>query len=142
MTSAAALALALMALLPAPGRSAAVPLDGSGTLPAPTAAVCVPPGLPPFASWQASLSQPVVVVDEHGRPIIGLFVVYHVRGQKIHTIWVDGLLASVDNAIDKKDEPAWYDRGVSAVSTAVRVDRKQLCDWVKPPPKARPGDQT
>ena len=64
------------------------------------------------------------------------------QGVKIHAIWVDGLLASVDNAIDRKDEPAWYDRGVATVSTAIRTDRTQACEWVKPPARAPPNTHT
>ena len=141
MTSAAALALALLALLPA-GRISAVPLDGSGVLLASTVTVCVPPGVPPFAAWRNVNSAPVIILDDQGRPFLGVWAAYLAQGIPINAIWVDGLLASVDNATDKKDEPAWYDRGVSAVSTAVRTDRKQSCEWVKPPPKMPKRDET
>ena len=139
--SAAALALALLAILPA-GRILAVPLDGSGTLPAPTAAVCVPPGVPPFASWRNVRAEPVIALDDRGRPVLAVWTVSMAQGVKIHAIWVDGLLASVDNAIDRKDEPAWYDRGVATVSTAIRTDRRQACEWVKPSQRPPKGNDT
>lgn len=135
------LILALLALLPA-GRLSAVPLDGSGTLPAPTATVCVPPGVPPFASWRNTHAQAAILLDDRNRPILGIWASYTAQGVTINAIWVDGLLASVDNAVDRKEEPAWYDRGVSAVSSAVRSDRTQRCEWVKPPLKVPKGEQT
>ena len=139
--SAAALALALLAILPA-GRISAVPLDGSGTLPAPTVVVCVPPGVPPFASWRNVRAEPVIALDDLGRPVLAVFTASVAQGVKIHAIWVEGLLASVDNAVDQKDEPAWYDRGVASVSTAIRTDRRQACEWVKAPSRPPKGNQT
>ncbi len=135
-TVAVALALAGVAFLPA-GQIPAVPLDGSVVL---LAAVCVPPGVPPFSSWRAIRAEPVVALDDRERPVLAVFGAYLAQGVRIHAIWVDSLLASVDNAVDRKDEPAWYDRGVTAVSSAIRTDRRQACDWFKPP--ARPQHNT
>ena len=130
-------ALAALAYLPA-GQMLAVPLDEGTQVPAPLAeGQCVPPGAPPFSSWQARQSEPVVLIDERGRPVLGLFVAYQARSQRIHAIWVESLLASVDLAPERKEAPAWYDRGVSHVSTAVRVDPTQACQWYQPPPRAK-----
>ena len=137
-----AILVALLFVLPLPGKILAAPLDGSAGLGNARLAetVCVPPGAPPFSSWQAKRTEPVVLIDEHGRPVAGLFVAYDARGQRLHAIWVGSLLASVDVAPDDKTAPAWYDRGVSAVSTAVRADPKQTCLWYRPPPKAKDAD--
>ena len=132
----------ILMILPLPGKIQAAPLDGSAGLGNTRLAetVCVPPGAPPFSSWQAKRTEPVVLVDEHRRPVPGLFVAYDARGQRLHAIWVGPLLASVDVAPEDKTAPAWHDQGVSAVSTAVRADPKQTCQWFRPPPKAKDAD--
>ena len=137
-----AIVMAFVCVLPWPGKIAAAPLDGSAGLGNTRLAetVCVPPGAPPFSSWQAQRTEPVVLIDEHGRPVLGLFIAYDARGQRLHTIWVGSLLASVDVAPDDKTAPAWYDRGVSAVSTAVRANPTQTCQWFRSPPKAKDAD--
>ena len=131
----------ILVFLPLPGKIAAAPLDGSAGLGSArlSETVCVPPGAPPFSSWQAKRTEPVVLIDEHGRPVVGLFVAYEARGQRLHTIWVGPLLASVDVAPDDKTAPAWYDRGISHTSTGVRADPKQTCSWYQSPPKGALG---
>ena len=124
----------VMALLILPaGRLVAMPLDGSSPLGAPLGtvaeAVCVPPGLPPFSTWQGGNDVALVIEDETRRPVIALERTYTAKGQSITTFWVGRILVSVDPAPDDPRESGWHDRGAVTQDTALLAHPVQACQW-------------
>ena len=129
--------VAALLILPA-HRLVAMPLDGSsplgGTLGTAAEAVCVPPGLPPFSTWQGGAAVALVIEDENHRPVVAVTRDYTARWQKITTFWVGRILVSVDPAPDDPRESGWHDRGAVTQDTALLAHPVQACQWFHAPP--------
>jgi len=102
---------------------------------------CMPPGLPPFSTWQQLDSQPVIFSDEVGRPVLSVLSAYEARGQKLAAVWVGSILASVDAAPQDREAPSWYDAGAVTPRTIYKAERRQACEWFKPAPKPPHGEE-
>lgn len=99
--------------------------------------VCVPPGLPPFSTWQGGPARLFVAQDARGRPITGIQRGYQVRGRAINTFWLGNILVTVDPAPDDPRESGWHDQGAVNADTSLKDEPKQACDWLKAAPRTK-----
>ena len=132
----AALVLGMLALAVALAFAAPPPAE------LPRGAVCVPPGLPPFSTWQPTYAASVLLLDSLGRPVLASDVRYSVGARPVRAIWVGQSIAALDPDTTNPDEPMWYDTGLMAEGGKQASGAAATCRWERVKPSPPPEDKT
>ena len=107
--------------------------------------VCVPPGLPPYATWTPgdSFKAPMLLEDAQFRPYAILTRAYDAAGKTIHTWWLNGALVMVDPDPQTLEEIGWIDDGLLQPDTLPRgADARPSCHWIRPVIPLEHGQET
>ena len=110
--------------------------------------VCVPPGLPPYATWTPGdpFKKPLLLEDALHRPYAVLTRAYEAAGKSIHTWWLNGAMAMVDPDPKTLEEIGWIDDGLLQPDSLPRgADARPSCHWIRPlipEPEQEPHDRT